>query len=305
MKFSATATALFASAALAAPVAKRQAAITDTDILQYALTLEHLENVFYKRGVSTMSEQDFVSAGFSAAYYNNLKYITHDEEQHVELLTSAVAASGATPVAACTYNFPYTDAKSFVGLASILEGVGVSAYLGAAPDVSSKDYLTVAGAILVTESIHQSVQRFNLGLVAPANAYGTPLGFNEVFTLAAAFIESCPSTNAALPVKAFPSLAATQGIPTAPGISFTFTSSVVPSGTFFVTFISGLSTMSMPATYSNCMIYTNIAPTAMGQSYAILTNANVTSTITDSMVIAGPAVLEVTPDSPIFDLSIL
>ena len=122
--FSSIATLLLASTTLAHPVEKRQAAVTDVDILQYALTLEHLENVFYKGAVSTMSEQDFVDAGFSAAYYQNLLYITFDEEQHVELLTSSLSKAGAAPVAACTYDFPYTDPKSFVTLASVLEGVG-------------------------------------------------------------------------------------------------------------------------------------------------------------------------------------
>ena len=69
-----------------------------------------------------MPEADFVAAGFTSDYYNNLKYIAHDEEQHVELLTSALAAAGASPVAACEYSFPYTDPKSFVSLASVLEG---------------------------------------------------------------------------------------------------------------------------------------------------------------------------------------
>lgn len=301
----AAAALLFASTSLAHPVEKRQAAVTDLDILQYALTLEHLENTFYKGAVSTMSETDFTNAGFSAAYYQNLLYIVHDEEQHVELLTSSIAGTGATPVAACTYDFPYTDPKSFVTLASVLEGVGVSAYLGGAGLIMSKTYLGVAGSILVTESLHTSVQRFNLGEIAPANPYGTPLGLNEVYTLAAAFITSCPSSNPPLPVKAFPTLTATQGIPAAEGISFTFMASGSLPSTFFITFVSGLDTTSVPATLAGDMISAVIPATAMGQSYAFVTNAEVAAnaSITDAMILYGPAVVEFTPPSPTFDIN--
>lgn len=65
--------------------------------------------MFYKGALTKFSEHDFLKAGYSADYYNNIKYISHDEEQHVELLTSALQAAGVTPVAACQYNFPYTD----------------------------------------------------------------------------------------------------------------------------------------------------------------------------------------------------
>ncbi|KAL9108345.1 MAG: hypothetical protein Q9187_008305, partial [Circinaria calcarea] len=69
-----------------------------------------------------MPESAFLDAGFSSEYYNNLKYIAYDEEQHVALLTSALAEAGAQPVAACEYSFPYTDPMSFVALSSVLEG---------------------------------------------------------------------------------------------------------------------------------------------------------------------------------------
>ncbi|MCJ1273184.1 hypothetical protein MMC21_000973 [Puttea exsequens] len=292
---------LLASITLAAPVEKR--APTDADILQYALTLEHLENVFYKKGITTLSESDFTAAGFTSDYYTNLLYITMDEEDHVKLLTSALTAAGATPVAACTYDFPFTDAKSFVTLASVLEGVGTSAYLGAAGLITSKEYLGVAGSILVTESLHTSVQRFNLKEIAPANPYGTALGLNDVYTMAAAFIKSCPPSNPVLPVKAFPALTATQGIPTSQGIPFTFTVEGAIPSTFFVTFVSGLNVTSVTPTVDGSTISAVIPTTIAGQSYAFLTSSSTNMSVTDDMVLFGPTAIEVTPPSPMFDTS--
>ena len=155
----------------------------------------------------------------------------------------------------------------------------------------------------MTEALHTSLQRFNLGEVAPANPYGTPLGLNPVYTLAASFIKSCPSTNPPLPVKAFPALTATQGQPTAEGIPFTFSVAGSLPDTFFVTFCSGLATTSVAAMMTNGMITAMVPETAMGQSYAFITNQNVTSSLMDSMVLYGPAVLEVTPPSPTFDIN--
>lgn len=56
--FAAVATA---STILAAPLEKR--ADIDPTILNFALTLEHLENAFYKGGIQRFSEQDFLAAG--------------------------------------------------------------------------------------------------------------------------------------------------------------------------------------------------------------------------------------------------
>lgn len=306
MKFtiSSAASLLLASAVIAHPVEKRQAGVTDLDILQYALTLEHLENVFYKGAISKMSESEFVAAGFSSLYYTNLKYVAMDEEQHVELLTTSIAGAGGMPVAACEYSFPYTDPKSFVGLASILEGVGTSAYLGGAGLITSKEYLGVAGAILVTESIHTSLHRFNLGEIAPANPYGTALGLNDVFTMAAAFITSCPASNPVLPLKAFPALTAVQGEPTSQGIPFTFSVMGTLPATFFVTFVSGLTIVSVTPTMSGSDITAVIPDTISGQSYAFITSSMTNMSVTDEMVLFGPTVVEVTPPAPMFNITL-
>lgn len=58
---------------------------------------------------------------------------------------------------------------SFITLSSVLEGVGTSAYLGGAPLITSKAYLTVAGSILAVEALHTSYQRAAIGEVPMAN----------------------------------------------------------------------------------------------------------------------------------------
>jgi len=73
--------------------------------------------------------ESFTAAGLPAQLYDDLKYIAHDEEGHVTYLEAGLTAAGAMPVQACTYSFPMTTPKEFVSLASVIEGVGVSAYV--------------------------------------------------------------------------------------------------------------------------------------------------------------------------------
>ncbi len=105
--------------------------------------------------------------------------------------------------------FSYTDPHSFVALASVLEGVGVSAYLGAAADIANPDYLTEAGAILTIEARHSSYLRAALSEVPFPASLDTPLDFEQVYSLAIPFFVSCPAANPliALGIKGFPSLA--------------------------------------------------------------------------------------------------
>ncbi|CZS94369.1 related to stress response protein rds1p [Rhynchosporium graminicola] len=310
MRFSTVAVALaaFASSVSAGPIIKRQSDSTSTDIdaviLQYALTLEHLENAFYKKALSEWSQQQFIDAGFSAKFYDDLKYVAHDEEGHVVYLEAGLTAAGAKPVQACEYSFPMTDPEEFVALASVIEGVGVSAYLGAAPLVTSKAYLTAAGAILVTEALHQSQQRNAIGEVPAANVFGTPLGFNAVYSIASGFIKSCPATNMPLPVMAYPALTLQSGLPTAQGANIQLETSNATASGSFATFVSGINVAAVaPMSSSGNTHMVEVPMMVEGQSYVFITKDN-SGNLTDSNIIAGPAILEVTPLSPTFNLTI-
>ncbi|KAI1629059.1 ferritin-like domain-containing protein [Exophiala viscosa] len=301
------ASVLWACGALAAPagLSPRQTTNIDTTVLQFALTLEHLENAFYHGAINNFTEQDFMDAGYSATYYNNLKYISVDEQSHVQLLSSALTAAGVTPNAACSYKFPYTDVKSFITLSSVLEGVGVSAYLGGAPLITSKAYLTVAGSILVTEALHTSYQRANIGEVPMANPYGTPLDPTSVYTLAAMFITSCPASNAALPFTAFPTLTYDSTASCWGGESIKLTGAKdIPAGSY-VTFISGLSVVSVQGTISGADIMVEVPAVAMGQTYVFITSKDIEGTFVDANVVFGPAIIEVAPPAPVINDSIV
>jgi len=60
------------------------------DILNYALTLEHLEATFYEDGLKNYTQADFVNAGFKDPFYANLKEVASDEVEHETFLTSAL-----------------------------------------------------------------------------------------------------------------------------------------------------------------------------------------------------------------------
>lgn len=215
------------------------------------------------------------------------QYIAHDEQGHVTYLEAGLTAAGVTPVTACEYAFPMTTPKEFIAMAAVVEGVGVSAYLGAAADITSKAYLTAAGSILVTEAMHQSAARGAAGEIPMANVFGTPLGLNPVYTIASNFITSCPSSNVALPVKAYPELTILSGMPAAPSAVVDLAPKMMPSGTCYATFVNGLDIIAVkPSSFSGNMIMAAVPLDVSGQTYVFLTSDN-SGNITDATVLAG------------------
>ncbi|PNP81634.1 hypothetical protein FNYG_04660 [Fusarium nygamai] len=298
MYFSTALPLLAAGLASAAPVIeKRASGLNDGVILNYALTLEHLEDNFYRQGLSNFTEKDFADAGYDSTFYNNIKKVSSDETAHVDFLTKALKAAGVTPVQECTYSFGVTDVKTFLATASILEGVGVSAYLGAAADIMSKTYLTAAVSILTVEARHSSYIRGALKQAPFAQPFDAPLSYNEVYSLASGFITGCPKENPALPVKAFPALAAAaSGSEIKTGDMVTLqTSGYTLEGakgqSVYAAFIAVTGPTFVEAKAVDGGFSVEIPEGFAGQTYVVLTGCK--DVVSDDTVAAGPAIIEI------------
>lgn len=163
----------------------------------------------------------------------------------------------------------------------------MSAYTGAAQYISNKAYLTAAASVLATEARHASWVAGAVNKVNPwSGALDVPLSLDEVYTLAAGFIKSCPSTNPALPVKAFPAL--TFPINAAPGdkVVIEFDKSNSP-GQLYVAFFTGLSQEFAPIASDKSV---TIPKDLIGTVYAVVSSNGTMAT--DATTIAGPAILE-------------
>lgn len=164
-------------------------AVSDLDILNFALNLEYLEAEFYamstygatlvQLGVLTSADESGPTTGgakvpnFSSSPAATMATaLRNDEINHVKFLRAALG-SRAVKKPAINLNalgYGFSSVASWMKLGRQFEDVGVSAYLGAAPLITSKTYLGAAGAILATEAQHSGSFR----LVCVMNGVSSP-----------------------------------------------------------------------------------------------------------------------------------
>jgi hypothetical protein len=183
------------------------AAPSDSDILNFALNLEYLEAQFYSyayngtgldASLQTGTQTQGAATGARKANLTDptvIQYareIAGDEIAHVTFLRTAL---GTAAVAQPTINLsptvftaaataagidlsatggvfdPYADDNSFLLGAFIFEDVGVTAYKGGAPLLTSNTYLDAAAGILAAEAFHAGLIRsalYRRGVATPA-----------------------------------------------------------------------------------------------------------------------------------------
>lgn len=275
----AIATATITTAAPAPPFNNQTLAV-----LNYALTLEHLEAEFYREGLAKFNESDFTNGGFDANVRDRFVHFGEHDDEHVSTLTAVIKNMTGTPVPVCNYTFPMDNLTQFLAVAQALETTGVSAYLGAASGLRG-DLLTAGGAITTVEARHAAYLNELWGQSGAPYAFDTPLGPREVVTLAINFIDSCPYN---ITIKPFNQLMAT--LPAADSNS-----------TMVTTYFEGTGANST-STYCQFLFSNNVTvsprsecalpETATGYVYVLITRNKVPITLTrDSNVLAGPALL--------------
>ena len=162
-------------------------AITDADILNFALNLEYLEAEFYlmvtwgttlqRLGVLNSSQVSGPTTGGQMVSSVNFAFaasaLRTDEVAHVKLLRNALGSAAVKKPAinldALGYGF--ANFHDFLKLGRQFEDVGISAYLGAAPAITNKAYLLTAAEILATEAQHSGAVRLACiwyGVTSPA-----------------------------------------------------------------------------------------------------------------------------------------
>lgn len=156
------------------------------DILNFALTLEYLEDEFYRIALGS----NFIPG----QYYEVFSTIGRHESQHVTTLTGALgSAAVAKPSFDFTARGKYPDIfrnfGTFALVSQTLEETGVAAYKGQAPALTGGGaLLTTALRIHSVEARHAAEVRRVRGVKAWSGAFDKPMSKAQVLAAARPFI---------------------------------------------------------------------------------------------------------------------
>ncbi|MBA2566022.1 MAG: ferritin-like domain-containing protein [Gemmatimonadetes bacterium] len=140
--------------------AHAQGAPSILDVLNYALTLEYLEDEFYRIGLSAP-----VGGTLTAAERNTIEQVSMHETAHVAFLQATIRNLQGTPVPKPAFDFTaggvfgdvFSNRVTFLAVAQTFEDTGVRAYKGQAGNIMSNDtVLTAALQIHSVEARHAS-----------------------------------------------------------------------------------------------------------------------------------------------------
>lgn len=162
--------------------------------------------------------------------------------------------------------------------------------------------------VFTVEARHSAYVRNELGQIPFPEPFDVPLDFNEVYSLAALFIKSCPESNPSLPVKAFPVLTASMADDGSAKLTPEDTSVLEGDGQLYAIWIGSngnqvvrnlffLPTLKKKADtgpspqgdYNKDTMTVEWPYEQFGQRYVVLSTSK---DVSDDTVVAGPAIYE-------------
>ena len=158
----------------------------DLEIVQYALTLEHLETDFYDAVIKSGVIKDKALAEVATMIRDN-------EQEHVDALTKTVEQLGGKPMKPKT-TFDAVikgGAQKVLETAATVENLGAAAYLGQAGRIKSKEVLAAALSIHTVEARHAAALNKVVGkTIVPDGAFAKPASMEEVLPLVKPFLKA-------------------------------------------------------------------------------------------------------------------
>jgi hypothetical protein len=157
----------------------------DVDILNYALTLEHLEADFYGRGARVGS--------LSRRQRSVLEAIGEHEKAHVEAITASIEELGGKPGRKPDFKYPsgaFSNRDRYLDTAFDLQAWGVRAYHGQVTFIKSKALLGAAASIAGVESRHAAILADLTGRDPFPAPLERPAGMGRVLEVVKPFVKS-------------------------------------------------------------------------------------------------------------------
>ncbi|MDQ3648462.1 MAG: ferritin-like domain-containing protein [Actinomycetota bacterium] len=158
----------------------------DLEIVQYALTLEHLETDFYNAVIKAKVIKDKALAEAATMIRDN-------EQEHVDALTKTVEQLGGKPRKPKTTfeSVIKGGPKKVLETAAMVENLGAAAYLGQAARIESKEVLAAALSIHTVEARHAAALNKAVGkTIVPEGAFAKPASMEEVLPMVKPFLKS-------------------------------------------------------------------------------------------------------------------
>jgi len=155
----------------------------DVGILNYALTLEHLQSDFYSAAAA--------SGLFSGVDQQTIREFGNQEEEHIEALSELVERLGGKPPAPPKTRFPLESPEAALQAAAAIEKAAADAYLGQVPDLEDPAALEKVLAIHTVEGRHSTAIETRLGRsITPDGPFAKPATVAATLKTVEPFMES-------------------------------------------------------------------------------------------------------------------